>query len=53
MNTIKIHFLGLPGRTGLHLFETPDEYYDRLWKCFQGVKELRQQNWKFPFYRCK
>lgn len=52
MNTIKIHFLGASGTvTGSKfLLETPEQ--NILIDCgmFQGLKELREQNWKeFPF----
>ncbi|MDT0556155.1 MBL fold metallo-hydrolase [Patiriisocius hiemis] len=48
MNTIKIHFLGASGTvTGSKfLLETPEQ--NILIDCgmFQGLKELREQNWK-------
>lgn len=52
MNTIKIHFLGASGTvTGSKfLVETPAQ--NILVDCgmFQGLKELREQNWQdFPF----
>ncbi|PKA84487.1 metallo-beta-lactamase family protein [Ulvibacter sp. MAR_2010_11] len=52
MNQVKIHFLGASGTvTGSKfLLETPGQ--NLLIDCgmFQGLKELREQNWKdFPF----
>lgn len=52
MNNIKIHFLGASGTvTGSKfLLETPIQ--NLLIDCgmFQGLKELREQNWRdFPF----
>lgn len=52
MNTLKIHFLGASGTvTGSKfLLETPEQ--NILIDCgmFQGLKELREQNWKeLPF----
>lgn len=53
MNKIKIHFLGASGTvTGSKfLLETPE--HNLLIDCgmFQGLKELREQNWKeLPFH---
>ncbi|MCM4173287.1 MBL fold metallo-hydrolase [Arenibacter sp. TNZ] len=47
MNTIKIHFLGASGTvTGSKFYlETPDLNIMIDCGMFQGVKELRQQNW--------